>query len=288
MTIHYKTGYIVLHYQAFKETCSCVETLLNISAEEDIIIIVDNHSPDNSGELLYQKFLNTANVRIILNQENMGFAQGNNIGYALAKHKYNCDFIILLNNDTLILQEDFRDKMLAAYETHHFAVMGPKILCADGTVNPCSPQTPVHTSLRRAQLGRISNWIRYLLSICNLDLWVEQILDKRTQTKLYQTDQYQENIQIAGCCIIFSRAYIDKFEGLNPGTFMYLEEIILYMRAYRAGLKIVYDPALEIVHLEDAATLATFQGKTGKSRRFKYRCQMHSFKVLLEEIRKQY
>ena len=65
---------------------------------------------------------------------------------------------------------------------------------------------------------------------------------------------------------------------------MYLEEIILYMRAYRAGLKIVYDP----VHLEDAATLATFQGKTGKSRRFKYRCQMHSFKVLLEEIRKQY
>lgn len=287
MIRNYKIGYVVLHYQVFKETCACVETLLKVSDANDVIFIVDNNSPNNSGELLRQKFQNAVNIVVILNSKNMGFAQGNNVGYAQAKHKYNCDFIILLNNDTLVQQEDFRDKIVTAYEKHHFAVMGPKILCADGTVNPCSPVVPIHTSLRRARIGQISNYIRYLLSIFNLDIWFEQILHNYQNNQNNQTELYQENVQVAGCCWIFSKEYIDKFEGLNPNTFMYLEEIILYVMVKKAGLKIMYNPELEIVHLEDAATLESFNGKTKKARQFKYKCQMHSFKVLLEELRKQ-
>lgn len=284
MSKKYKIGWIVLHYEALKETYACVETVLHISTENDHIIIVDNHSPNGSGQELLTRFQDITNVDIILNEENAGFARGNNVGYAIAKHKYRCDFIVLLNNDTLIRQEDFRNKLLAAYKIHHFAVMGPKILCGDGTCNPCSPAIPIHTTLTRARLGQASNYIRYILSICNLDLWIGRILDKRLQTNLCQTDQYRENVQIAGCCMIFSKEYIDRFEGLNPGTFMYLEEIILYIRVAKAGLKIAYNPELEIIHLEDAATLKSFQGKTGKVRRFKYKCQMNSFKVLIYEL----
>lgn len=286
MTDKYKIGYVVLHYQVFAETCACVETLQRVSAENDVIIIVDNHSPNGSGEKLRQKYKSHAGIFVILNSENMGFARGNNAGYAMAKHQCGCDFIILLNNDTLIRQKDFRDRLAAAYEKHHFAVMGPKILCADGTVNPYSPVTPVHTSLRRARIGQLSNDIRYLLSICGLDLWAGQLLDRHHKANRCQTDKYQEDVQIAGCCVIFSREYIDRFEGLNPKTFLYLEEIILYTMVKKAGLKIIYNPELEIVHLEDAATLASFRGKPRKARQFKYKCQMQSFKVLLEELGK--
>lgn len=281
-----KVGWVVLHYEALEETCACVETLSQVSAENDIIIIVDNHSPNGSGKELMTRFHAKANVTVILNQENLGFARGNNVGYILAKHKYRCDFIVLLNNDTLIQQKDFRDKLLASYEKYHFAVMGPKILCADETVNPCSPRTPIHTSLRRARIGQISNYARYLLSLCNLDIWAEKILDRRKKFDHFRSDLYRKDVEIAGCCMIFSKEYIDQFEGLNPKTFMYLEETILYVMVKKAGLKIIYNPALEIVHLEDAATLESFQGRTGKARRFKYKCQMHSFKVLLEEIGK--
>lgn len=281
-----RVGWVILHYEALEETCACVETLSRVSAENDIIIIVDNHSPNGSGKELTTRFQATSNITVILNQENLGFARGNNVGYVLAKHKYQCDFIVLLNNDTLIQQKDFRDRLLASYEKYHFAVMGPKILCADETVNPCSLRTPIHTSLRRARIGQISNYARYLLSLCNLDIVIGQMVDKRTQIKAYRTEMYQENVQIAGCCLIFSKEYIDQFEGLNPKTFMYLEETILYVMVKKAGLKMIYNPALEIVHLEDAATLQSFQGKTKKARRFKYKCQMHSFKVLLEEIGK--
>ncbi len=280
----YKIGYVVLHYQVFKETCSCIEALLNVTNANDVIIIVDNHSPNGSGKALCRKFQHTENVSVILNSENMGFARGNNVGYVMAKHQYNCDFIVMLNNDTLVWQADFRDKILEAYDTYHFAVMGPKILCADGTVNPCSPTLPIHTNLLRARIGQISNYIRYLLSIFNLDIWIGPILDRHPQSEHLKAELYQENVQVAGCCLIFSKEYIDRFEGLNPGTFMYLEETILYIMVKKAGLKMIYNPALEIVHLEDAATLEAFNGKPRTARQFKYRCQMRSFKVLLKEI----
>jgi len=284
MNKNHKIGYVILHYQVLEETRACVSTLLKILAGQDIVIIVDNHSPNGSGEALYREFLHTNGVTVILNEENLGFARGNNVGYAVAKHQYSCDFIVILNNDTLVRQADFRDKILAAYDAYHFAVMGPKILCADGTVNPCSPSTPIHTNVRRAKVGQISNYIRYLLSIFNLDIWIGRILDKRLQTGNSKTELYQEDVQISGCCLIFSKEYIDKFEGLNSGSFMYLEETILYIMVKKAGLKMIYNPALEIVHLEDAATLEAFNGKSRKARQFKYKCQMRSFKVLLEEI----
>lgn len=283
----YKIGYIILHYQTMDETCACVKSLQSISGDKDVIIIIDNHSPNGSGEMLLQKFQYINNIYVILNPENLGFARGNNIGYELAKYRYGCKFIILLNNDTLIRQKDFRERIITSYEAHHFSVAGPKILYADGTVNACSPAVPVHTGLFRTRIGQLSNYIRFLLSPLKLDVLFSQIADKHLRNEGLRTDLYQEDIQIAGCCIIFSKEYIDKFDGLNPDTFLYLEENILYIRVKKAGLKIAYDPELEIIHLEDAATLSIFKGHSEKARRYKYKCQMHSFRALLKEIKKQ-
>ena len=279
-----RIGYVVLHYQAVDETCACIETLKRISSEDDVIIIVDNNSPNGSGAFLYKKFENESKVIVILNSENLGFAKGNNVGFAEAKYKYKCNFIVMINNDTLIEQVDFRDRIVLAYEKYHFAVMGPRILQKDGTVNKGNPTTPIHTSLFRVRVGQMSNYARYLLSMIDLDMLFGKLVDNITPKK-ENTDKYQEDVQIAGCCFIFSEEYIARFEGLNPKTFMYLEEILLYVRIKKEGLKIIYNPDLEIVHLEDVATLGTFKGKIRKARQFKYKCQMQSFKVLLEEIK---
>lgn len=278
-----KIGYIVLHYQTVDETLECVEALKKISKEKDIIIIVDNHSPNESGKLLCHKFQYDTNIKIILNSENLGFARGNNVGFLEAKYNYHCDFILMLNNDTLVLQEDFREKIISAYEKWHFAVMGPKILQKDGTVNKCSPTMPIHTTLRRARIGQLSNYIRFVLSIFSLDAIFGQLVDKMPADKGY-SDCCQEDVQISGCCFIFSKEYIDRFEGLNSETFMYLEEIILYMRIKKEGLKMIYNPELEIVHLEDMATRELLGESPVKQRRFKYKCQMRSFRALIKEI----
>ena len=279
-----KIGYVILHYQAWKETIDCVESIKKIREKTDIILIIDNHSPNHSGEILREEYLNEEGVLVIINSKNEGFAKGNNVGYIIAKQEYHCDFIVMLNNDILLKQQDFRNKLITAYEKYHFAVMGPKILQKDGTVNISSPAVPVHTNVVRARIGQISNGVRYILAVLGLDVLFGQIVDKKAESSNL-VNTFQEDVQLSGCFWIFSQDYINLFDGINPGTFMYLEEILLYIRVKKAGLKMVYNPELEIIHLEDAATLETFKGKTKKARMFKYRCQMQSFKVLIDELK---
>jgi len=99
-------------------------------------------------------------------------------------------------------------------------------------------------------------------------------------------NSYIENIQLHGCFLIFTKKYIEMFNGLNPDTYMYLEEQILYARSMINGLKIAYDPKLKVVHLEGISTDAAMIQKEASKRRFKYKCQMKSFKVLYEGIKK--
>lgn len=280
-----KIGYIILHYQIIEETVECVESIKRVLAENDVIIIVDNFSPNGSGELLYKKYNAESNIEVLLNSENLGFAKGNNKGYIVAKKKYNCDFIVMLNNDTLLTQKDFRDRLLFAYEQYNFAVMGPKILQKDGSVSDMSPTIPVHTDIIRARIGQISNYIRYFLSMIDLDIRFSRLVDNRQNVNKNYSRSWQENVQLAGCCWIFSNEYISRFDGINPNTFMYLEEILLYLRVKKAGLKIIYNPNLEIIHLEEAATCDNFKGKAKKVRQFKYKCHMNSFKVLIKGLK---
>lgn len=278
-----RIGFIILHYQTINDTIACVESIKNACNEDDIIIIVDNFSPNGSGRLLTEKYSQDINVEIIINKDNFGFAKGNNVGFIKAKEKYQCEYIVMMNNDTLLIQQDFRNRIISAYEQYGFAVMGPKILQKDGTVNCGNPTIPIHTNIMRARIGQISNYIRYFLSFVDLDTKFGQLVDKQVVDEKY-SEQYHEDVQLAGCCWIFSREYISRFDGINPDTFMYLEEILLYLRIKRTGLKIIYNPDLEIVHLEEATTLETFSGKKRNARRFKYRCQMKSFKVLINEL----
>lgn len=279
-----KIGFVILHYETYTETMNCVESVMQIKDEQDIVLIIDNDSPNGSGNMLKQKYNMETNVEVIINNENMGFAKGNNVGFLLAKKKFSCDFIILLNNDTLITQNDFRQHVIQSYNQYHYAVMGPKILQKDGRTNRANPQAPIHINLRRARIGQLSNYLRYALSIIGLDNMFSTLVDQPAKIAA-ATDEYQENVQISGCCMIFSPEYITRFNGLNPDTFMYLEEVLLYIRIRKANLKIVYYPNLEIVHLEDAATLTSFRGKKRKARQFKYRCQMQSFRALINELK---
>ena len=65
-------------------------------------MIVDNGSSNNSGKLIDSKYKDMSNIHVILLKDNLGFAKGNNIGFQYAKKELNCDFICMLNNDTIL------------------------------------------------------------------------------------------------------------------------------------------------------------------------------------------
>jgi len=281
----YRIGYVILHYIDEKTTINCVNSLRQLMLKDDIIIIVDNCSPNQSGARLAKLYDASENIRVVLNDENLGFAKGNNVGFAILKYNYSCNIIIMLNNDILIRQDNFREVLINEYEIHGFDICGPQILTLENKINPCSPQLPQHVKLSRIKIGQISNILRYILSFINADIWLSKKLDRNLKEN-NDANSYIENIQLHGCFLIFTKKYIEMFNGLNPDTYMYLEEQILYARSMINGLKIAYDPKLKVVHLEGISTDAAMIQKEASKRRFKYKCQMKSFKVLYEGIKK--
>ena len=109
-----KIVFIILNYNTFQETKDCV---LSIESKVDTqnykIVIVDNLSTDDSADKI-EKFIEQKNNMILIrNTENLGFAKGNNVGIEYAKRNYKPQFIVVLNSDTELIQNDLVEKLEA-------------------------------------------------------------------------------------------------------------------------------------------------------------------------------
>ena len=87
-----KIVFVILHYLAIDETYKSVDSIeKKIDTDMYKIVIVDNASPDKSGALLKEHYKNDDHVEVLLNQENLGFARGNNVGFRYAEKTWNRD-----------------------------------------------------------------------------------------------------------------------------------------------------------------------------------------------------
>ena len=133
----YKFAFVILHYLTYEDTCNCVDSIEDHCKKFNYdIIIVDNGSNNTSGEKLLDKYKNNSKIKIIISKENIGFAKGNNLGFEYAKTNLNPDFIILANNDTMLINDYFCSEIIKEYNISNFAVLGPKIILKDNTINP--------------------------------------------------------------------------------------------------------------------------------------------------------
>lgn len=90
---------IIVTYNNLKCTQRCLESIFEKTAYFSYeIIIVDNNSTDNTRRYLLKLQDKHDNIKLILNEENLGFAKANNIGINEASGEY----IIILNNDTIV------------------------------------------------------------------------------------------------------------------------------------------------------------------------------------------
>jgi GT2 family glycosyltransferase len=276
--------FVILHYITIVDTIECVESILkNLGNQKYNVIIVDNGSPDGSGKLLYQKYLTHNNVNVVLLDQNLGFAKGLNVGYLIGKYIFASDFVILLNNDTIITQEDFLERINQKFKLEQFDVLGPDII----SLNDGGHQNPAR--LQGYSIKELIIFILHILLLLLLNyLRVEDVLRKikrrligeKDLTKV-PSDHDLRNVQLHGSCLIFSPKYVNRFNGLCSKTFMYMEEDILFYQAQTLGLLCMYTPEIAIFHKEDSSTNAAFD-KERKKRRFQYINILKSSMVLLK------
>lgn len=254
------------------------------------IVIVDNGSPNHTGNLLKDRYKAKENVHVLLLKENMGFAKGNNAGFRFAKEELNCTFICMMNNDTILRQKSFIDKCYELYQQHPYAVIGPMIIRKDDSVQPL-----MQTIRSRKFYIIYRNILKLELLFSRMGIDTLKITDillrlfkRRKQTDKEEEEseykQPQQNIRLHGCCWIFTPQFTERFQGINDRTFLYREEELLYILLRKNGLENLYTPELTIYHMEDVAT-DMIVNTPKKKREFIYRNEIASLKILIDEMK---
>ncbi len=288
-----KAVFVILHYITIQDTIEAVESIKNHCEMGNCrIIIVDNGSGNNTGKELSDLYSADPYINVIISNQNVGFARGNNIGIRFARSHYDPDFIILINNDILIVQHEFLNTIVDEYYNSHFAVLGPKIKTADGKYDS-SPvfDAPITSSEVESMIKEIRKEyiadILYLYDLLKKSLNLIRKNINRNDIKEDNTYEYNdrmEDVVLHGCCLILSRDYVETIGILDESTFLYCEEQILYLTVKRHGLKIVYNPELEVFHKEDSSTNAVCSNER-KKRLFMNKHLLQSGKQLLRVCR---
>lgn len=215
-----RVAIIVLNWNNKSDTIECLESLRRLDYTDCEIVAVDQSSTDGCREAIAKEF---PDVTLICNEENLGFAEGNNVGirYALGA---GAEYIALLNNDTTVEPNFVRAFVDAAKAMPNFDIFGPKIVFhRDPNVVWAA--------------GSAINWRR---GICKQRGYGE--VDRG------QYDTPTEVNALTGCAMMISRKAFETI-GLFDGRFyLYYEETDWCARAQRAGFRLLYVPATVVRH----------------------------------------
>lgn len=117
-----RVSVIVVTYNNLALTKACLESLDQYSNHENMeIIVVDNASADGSPSFLKEWVAQGANRKLVLNEDNRGFAAGNNQGLAIADG----DYLVLLNNDTYVTPGWIRTMYRHLQRNPKIGILGP-------------------------------------------------------------------------------------------------------------------------------------------------------------------
>ena len=276
-------GYVILHYQSIEITKKCVDKLLMFS-KNNPIIIVDNCSPNGSGKQLEKMYSKCINITVIINEENQGFAKGNNLGYQYIKRKYSLNYVVVMNNDIMIEDNDFAVIIEQFMEKNEVDVCGPDMVTLKGNhQNPLQlkPYTSKYLQ-RRVRADKI----KVILLITRFFLKLYENYKKTNKIPIRTKQPTVFDCILHGSCIIYGPEYIKREQNaFLPITYMYNEEAILYDYLVHKGYKTGYCSDVTILHMEGVSTSERIENKKKKVM-FRFKNNIKSIEAQLEERKK--
>ena len=278
-------AFIILHYKNVSDTLECIKSVSQLKSNQKIkIVVVDNHTLEQE-EL---EKLKEYTKDILLLEKNEGFAKANNKGCAYAISKYHPDFLVVINNDTIMIQKDFINRIQTIYKETNFDLLGPWIECPpfSGSVNPYKPLKnldEVQNELKVQQKLLKYYQSPFLYFLLTTAIRLKRIFKKPVM--MQNADQREENVSLHGCAIIFSKKYYEKYDTIfYPNTFLYHEESFLYQRIIKDKLISIYDPSIKIKHKEGSSLHTTMNGNERKKLLFRTQEIIKSLKLLEQEM----
>lgn len=223
---------VILNWNTFAVTRDCLMSLDQVDYPNRATLLVDNGSSDGSPDKLAAQF---AEVTIIRNNSNLGFAAGNNVGIRCALQR-GTDYVLLLNNDTVV-SPSFLSSMVAVAERD------PRI----GVLSPLIYYFEPSDRIWYAG-GSFAKW---------RGVAFHQGQGSHLSAR-YKTTR--EVTFVTGCALLIRSTVIAQVGLLDETFFMVCEDTDWSIRVLRSGYKAVYVPDAVIWHKE-SSTIKTQTGK---------------------------
>ena len=259
--------FVLLHYNEITVTRAAIEHILDLDNHQDChIVVVDNCSPDHSGQQLLEEYSDNPFVTVLQTPQNLGFAKGNNFGYCYAKKAFAPDFVVVMNNDVMIEQKDFITRLNNTPVLADYEVLLPIIINKEGVnQNPFREQGLSTERIVSEFFNLLILNIIYSLPYFNK--WWMQRRKTNGKTIINRTAEEGTMMVPHGACVIFSKNWVEKENNaFVPDTFLYGEEDLLFEYILSRGYKTYYTMTLSVHHLEDVSTNTVIHNQLAKDR----------------------
>lgn len=242
---------VILNYNRADLLAACLHSIYQHPTQCHLTVwVVDNASSDGSADMVRRQF---PQATLIVSPYNSGFAYGNNLALRQIVNLPRADttdpdtptipdYTLLLNNDTIVPPGSF-DGLVDYLECHpDVGVVGPKLVLPDGSLDMAcrrSFPTPEVAFYRMTGLSRLfpnsPRFGRYNLTYLDPDC--EAAVDS-----------------VVGACMLLRTSIIHEVGLLDEQFFMYGEDLDWAYRMKQYGWKIVYYPAVHVLHYKRAAS----------------------------------
>jgi GT2 family glycosyltransferase len=214
---------VVVTYDALPWIEQC---LASVAGEQ--AVVVDNGSRDGTVDVVRERF---PEVRVV-ESENLGLGAGWNLGIRETDSRY----VLLLNADAWLLEDALARLVDFADTRPRAAVVGPRLLNTDGT-------------LQRSVRGFPTLW-----RLATEYLFLRKLAPRSSALNGFYAggfdhDEVREAEFVMGACMLVRREAIDEVGPLDEDFFLFSEETDWCYRFRQAGWEVVFFPGAECVHV---------------------------------------
>ena len=216
---------IILNYRSPRDTARCAKALRAQTIADRIeILAVDNHSDDESAQLIRNLLRGEPSVRVLESPVNGGYGKGNTFAAGYASGEY----LLIINPDNELEPSALERMVLRMKADPGIGILAPKLVHEDGTVRDSFRAFPrlldvvaKRTALRRLLPGRVARYLR-----ADADLSMERDVD-----------------WVVGACLLLKRSFYEELGGFDERFFLFFEDMDLCRRCWDPGDRVVYFPA---------------------------------------------
>lgn len=208
-------------------------------------IIVENNSTEEETFAYYKEIEKRDNVRVLYYKEEFNYSRINNFGAKEA----NGEYVLLLNNDTEMIEPDSIKEMLDVCMRPDVGIVGAKLIFEDNTIQHAGVIIGFGGVAGHAFIGQDRDDNGYFSRIISV----------------------QDLSAVTAACLMVRRSVFDEVEGLNEEFKVAFNDIDFCLKVRKAGYLVVYNPYAQFYHYESksrgqedsADKVARFQQETG-------------------------